>query len=491
MSEEQKDGIVTRREVLKMAGVAGVGLLASACVAQQPLVVEKVVTVEVAKEGEAPEAEQVAESPGMASATVEGALWILEQKDFHPDYNEYIRHEITVYAAEHDWPLDISYIAGFASGTGEVEKIAAAVQAGNPPDLVLHTFSVPQLRNLYVLQPVTDVVQKVEEVYGAAAPFLHQTMFLDEQWWAVPYHQRAGGGYYRRDVFDAAGIDVQAIRQYPDLAEACLAATDPDNGMYTWGITVNRSGDGNSLINRVKTGWGASWQDETGQYITTNSPEMIEAMNFIKDIYTNEKWVPMLPPGVLAWNDISNNEAFLGGVIGYTQNAGTMYAKAVIDKNPVAELINYHKQCGGPVNQEFEVIGGKNWYVLRGAKNTQASKQLILEFTANLERMNTMLASSPAYAVPAYTNLWEMSEFVANFEPAYQIKSAALDASGINATEWPGPPSAALVAIDEGGIWNDMVNAILTGTAVEDAVKEAHDRMVLVFQEFGLPGEKT
>jgi multiple sugar transport system substrate-binding protein len=489
MSEEQKDGIVTRREVLKMAGVAGVGLLASACVAQQPMVVEKVVTVEVAKEGE-----QVAEAgaePAMVSATVEGALWVLEQKDFHPDYNEYIRREITAYAAEHDWPLDISYIAGFASGTGEVEKIAAAVEAGNPPDLVLHTFSVPQLRNLYVLQPLTDVVEKVEEVYGPAAPFLRLNDFLDEQWWVVPYHQRSDGGWYRRDIFDAAGIDVQAIRLYTDLAEATLQVSDPANEIFGWGMTVNRSGDANYLINRVKTGWGAGWQDETGQYITTNSPEMIEAMNFIKDIYTNEKWTPMLPPGVLAWNDTSNNEAYLGGVLAYTQNAGTVYAKAQIDKNPIGEVTNFHNPCGGPVNQEFTALGSKNWYVLRGAKNTEASKQLILEFTANLERMNTMLASSPAYAVPAYTNLWEMSEFVANFEPAYQIKSAALDASGINATEWPGPPSAALVAIDEGGIWNDMVNAILTGTAVEDAVKEAHDRMVLVFQEFGLPGEKT
>jgi ABC-type glycerol-3-phosphate transport system substrate-binding protein len=199
----------------------------------------------------------------------------------------------------------------------------------------------------------------------------------------------------------------------------------------------------------------------------------------------------MLPPGVLAWNDISNNEAYLGSKIGYTQNAGTVYAKGIIDKNPVADVTNYHKQCGGPVNQEFEAIGGKNWYLLRGAKNTEASKQLVLEFTANLERMDAMLASSPAYALPAYTNLWEMSEFVSNFEPAYQGKTAALDTSGIDASPWPGPPSAALVALEESGIWNDMVNATLTGTEVETAVKDAHDRMVVVFQEFGLPGEKT
>ena len=79
----------------------------------------------------------------------------------------------------------------------------------------------------------------------------------------------------------------------------------------------------------------------------------------------------------------------------------------------------------------------------------------------------------------------------ADFEVAYQQKSAALDPSGIDATVYPGPPSAAMDGINEGGIWNDMVNALLTGTPVEDAVAEAHDRMVLVFQEFGLPGEEA
>jgi multiple sugar transport system substrate-binding protein len=349
---------------------------------------------------------------------------------------------------------------------------------------------VPQLRNLYIVQPASDVVEQIEAVFGLAAPFLKQVHYLDGQWWLVPYHQRAGGGYYRRDVFDAAGIDVQQIRQYDHLAEAALEASDPDNEMYGWGITVNRSGDGNSLINRVKTGWGAAWQDETGQFIRTNSPEMIEAMEFIKGVYTDPQYEPMLPPGILAWNDISNNEAYLGSKIAYTENAGTVYAQSVVDQNPVSPVTNFLKPPGGPVIQEFHTLGSKNWHFMRGAKNTAAAKQLVLEFTANLDRYDAMLASSPAYALPAYTDLWEMSAFIQTSEIALQAKNSALDPSGINVGPHPGPPSAAMSAIDEGGIWNDMVNSIMTGTDVAEAVADAHDRMILVFQEFGLPGEE-
>ncbi len=417
-------------------------------------------------------------------------FWVVTAKDFHPDYNVFVREAITEYAEEQGWPLEIADAAGFASGSGEIEKLAASVQAGDPPDLVLHTFSATQVHNLGIVQPVSDLVAEVEEVFGKAAPYLYQTLILDEAWQVVPYHQRAGGGYYRRDVFDEAGIDLQEIRTLAETREACLAASRPDEEIYGWGLTPNRSGDGNGIINRIKTGYGAGWQDETGQYVRTNSPEMIEAMNFLKETYLDEKFAPMLPPGILAWNDISNNEAYLGGVIAYTHNAGTVFAKAVIDENPVADLTNYHKPPGGPANLEFFTVGAKNWYLIQGAKNPDAARQLIRDFTTDLDRMNIMLASSPAYAIPAYTNLWDMSEFIQGYEVALQQKDAALDPSGIDAGLWPGPPSPAMDAIWESGAFNDMVNAILTGTPVDEAVATSHDRMVLIFKEFGLPGEE-
>jgi len=430
-----------------------------------------------------------AEGGGEAAPAAEaGRLWVILDIDFHDTYNEYTETELVEYAAEQGWKLELADSQGFAAGSGETERLSAAVQAGDPPDLVRHTLSAELLHSLDITQPVSDIVAEIEAVYGAAAPFLAQTKIFEDEWWSVPYHQRAGGGYYRKDAFEGAGIDIQSIRTYDALREACLEVSTPE--LYGWGITINRSGDGNSIIQRIKCGWGAGWQDETGQYIRTNSPEMIEAMNFIKDLYLDEQWAPMLPPGVLAWNDISNNEAFQGEVIAYTENAGTVYAKAVADGLPVAEKTGYLAPPGGPVNQEFNTIGSKDWFIMKGAQNTDAARQTIIDLTADLGRMDAMLESSPAYAVPGYTNLWEMSEYTQSNEMSLQIKPAALDDSGINAGAWPGPPSAALTAIENSGIWNDMVNAFVTGTPVEEAVATAHERMVLVFQEFGLPGEE-
>lgn len=473
---------LSRRSFLRLAGGA-IGVTALAACAPP-----------AAAPAAAPAAPEAAEAAATAAPAAESMvdsahpLWVILDIDFHDTYNEYTQKELTDYVAAQGWAFELADSQGFAAGSGETERLSAAVQAGDPPDLIRHTLSAELLHSLDITQPVSDVVAEIEAVYGAAAPFLQQTKIFDGEWWSVPYHQRTGGGYYRKDVFEAAGIDIQSIRTYDKLREATLAVSTDE--LFGWGITINRSGDGNSIIQRVKCGWGAGWQDETGQFIRTNSPEMIDAMNFIKDTYLDPQWAPMLPPGVLAWNDISNNEAFQGEVIAYTENAGTVYAKAVKDGLPVAEKTGYLAPPGGPVNQEFNTIGSKDWYILKGAHNTEAAKQVIHDLTADLDRMDAMLASSPAYAVPAYTNLWEMSEYTQSNEMSLQVKPAALDASGINAGAWPGPPSAALTAVENSGIWNDMVNAFITGTPVEEAVATAHDRMVLVFQEFGLPGEE-
>ncbi|MEZ4622443.1 MAG: hypothetical protein R2867_44040 [Caldilineaceae bacterium] len=236
------------------------------------------------------------------------------------------------------------------------------------------------------------------------------------------------------------------------------------------------------------TGYGAGWQDETGQYINANTPEMIEAMNFIKDTYLDEAWAPMLPPGVLAWNDISTTKPSrrsyrLHGKCGNRLCQGSGRCLPVAEKTAIWRL---------PADLSIKNL--THWqqrlaYSVRVPRTLRTqSRQFSPSPPIWTEWMLCWLL--PAYALPAYTNLWDMSEYTQSNEMSLQVKPAALDDSGIIAGQWPGPPSPALTAIENSGIWNDMVNAFITGTPVEEAVATAQERMVQVFKEFDLPGEK-
>ena len=86
----------------------------------------------------------------------------------------------------------------------------------------------------------------------------------------------------------------------------------------------------------------------------------------------------MLPTGWAAWTDTGNNEAFLAGILALTQNAGTMYAKAVLDEVPFADQIDY---LPNPLrlsdNKPVDQLGGVLLHVIEGSKNKDASYDLI------------------------------------------------------------------------------------------------------------------
>jgi multiple sugar transport system substrate-binding protein len=355
----------------------------------------------------------------------------------------------------------------------------------------MHSLGITELRQSYSLEAVTGIVQTITEKWGSTAARQKNDLYTDDQWWAVPYFQRSDGGWFQRPAFEDAGIDIHSVRTYTDLWEACLEVSDPGKELYGWGTTINRSGDGDWFRNRVQHGWGAYKQDESGKFVTFDSPEMVEAMTVMTDIYTNPKWEPMMPPGVLAWTDGSNNEAYLAGKLAYTQNGGTVYGKAILDNNPIKDITGFHAPAGGPVNEEFNSLSANNWMILRGARNWDAARATILHFMLELENQDSVFSNAPGFCLPAYERLWKESTFIPTNPTAAEQEKVARDPSGVIPSQYPGPAqNPAMASAGSAGLENDMVADILRGTPVAEAVKTCHERFVAIFKEFGLPGEK-
>jgi len=336
---------------------------------------------------------------------------------------------------------------------------------------------------------VSDIVKDNVSQYGALTPRMNKDTSVDGEYYGVPFHVRSDGGWARKDIFDAAGIDITKIELYDDLREACLSVSDPTKEVWGWGITCNRGGDGAYLIERILNGWGATWADETGQYVTIDSPEAVTAVKWLVDTYTNPKWEKMLPPGVLSWTDPSNNEAYLGGKVAYTQNAGTVYANAVVNNNPVAPKTLYDVPKGGPALKSFNGLGGMSWLKVANGKNPEAADEMIRHFFTD-DVLRGVYKAAPSYAVPAYEKMWDWEE-ITSVQQSIAQKRAALDPAGWNGLAYPGPSTPQIGAVDTSNVHTDMVASVLTGAATaEEAVKQAAQRSVEIFKEFGAPGTK-
>ena len=258
--------------------------------------------------------------------------------DYHPDHNLFIEKKVREFAAMMGYPLDFSTVAAFTGTANIGQKLTAAVQAGDSPDCLTHTEATSTLRFLDVLEDVDDlqkaIIKDFGEVYGSARAL----SLVDGKYYAVNHFSRAGGYWFREGPFKAAGIDPRKeLTDFDTLREALLKASQPEKESWGWGITANRSGDGEATVRDAILLRGGQLNDEDGQIVLLNTPPYrdyaVAGLTYLQEVYTDARWARMVPTGVGAWTDPSNNEAYLAGKVFFTSNGGTMFAKAVFDKS--------------------------------------------------------------------------------------------------------------------------------------------------------------
>jgi multiple sugar transport system substrate-binding protein len=208
----------------------------------------------------------------------------------------------------------------------------------------------------------------------------------------------------------------------------------------------------------------------------------------MSDTYLNPKYEKMLPPGVNSWTDPSNNEAFIAGTLAYTNNAGTMYAKAQFDKVPFADQIRVIPMPqGGKDVKPLEGAGAARFNLFTGVKNKDASYAMMAYLLAP-EQMRPLYKTSTGYVVPVWQKQWD-DPIVQADENNKRFQKVAWREPQFLGVSHPAPPSPATDAVSRQNLATDMMGQVLKGKKVEDAVKEMHDRAVKIFKEFGLKGE--
>lgn len=418
---------------------------------------------------------------------INGTFGVIQQKDWNPIHNEFLRAEVTAFAKEQGWPLNLSYEAGFTGGGNFNQKMAAAVSSGNGPDMVWGNYSSFTLWYLKTLQPIDDVMAYFVKQYGDVTPGAAPGNKIDGKWYAVPYFNRVGGWWARKSWYDAQKIDITTLKDFDQWKEAALAVSDPAKRMWGWGNTVNRSGDGE---NNVSTPWfeaGNRLTDETGQKVTFNTDLSIQAFDWIKDIYTNPKWQKMLPPGVNAWDDMGNNNAWNSGTIGFTSNAGTLFAAALKTVPQIGHDTFLNPQPAMPIGKKQALVGAggsSTFYLMANAKNPEAAKALMGHLMSKPIQLK-LFETSQGYVVPGYTWGWDTQPIVTCPNNVALIMKENL--FNPNAFAWfqPAPnPLLWVQAVSDAVIFTDTMAAILKGQATKDAVADGQKKIEDLVKKF-------
>jgi multiple sugar transport system substrate-binding protein len=126
--------------------------------------------------------------------------------------------------------------------------------------------------------------------------------------------------------------------------------------------------------------------------VILNSPETEKALLFAKQLYEQ------MVPGVLAWNDASNNKAFLGNEIHWTNNSISIYVAATRDptKKEIAEDMDHAAWPVGPVGHPTELHVAQPLLTMSYTKYPQACKAL-MAFIMEADQYNKWLYASQGF----------------------------------------------------------------------------------------------
>jgi multiple sugar transport system substrate-binding protein len=104
--------------------------------------------------------------------------------------------------------------------------------------------------------------------------------------------------------------------------------------------------------------------------------------------------------GTVAWNDASNNKAFLAGEIHWTDNGISIYASSSANKDPslraIADDMDHAYWPIGPIGKPTEFNPVYPLLAMTYTKYPQACKAL-MAFMLDADQFNNWLASSQGY----------------------------------------------------------------------------------------------
>jgi multiple sugar transport system substrate-binding protein len=390
-------------------------------------------------------------------------VWLF--KSFVTDCNEIINKHIDQWAAERK--VDVEY--DWATFGDREQKFVAAIEAGNPPDVAEMNYQGP-MRYRPALRDVTKLAREIAGARGGLLPFADRQMQFNGQYYGIAHQTFGGGLHIRKDLVEAKGLKMPKVYD-PDMIDVAKKCQDPSKDLWGFGQTFNRCDDGNGFMQAILWNYGGSAWDKDGKpaLATTFMKQNLDALKFCVDTIKTHK---IQPPGVMGWNDVSNNESYLAGKLVATNNGASLYYAMVKKKHPLAEKTAVILAPGGP-GGAFGFSGAYNWGIFQKSKNAELAEDMI-RWVEDEKRFDEFMKASIGQAGPVYKSRADSAYW--KTDPNFEGMKA-----NILRSVWPGYPgpiTPAAIEVQAQYVLCDMAGRVVTGGLTpEAALKEAHGRI--------------
>src|SRR5260370_41320433 len=232
----------------------------------------------------------VVASVSAADAATEITLWTMrtveaQMANLREDVAEFEKQHPDVKVTIEAVPYNVVY-----------PKLAAAIQAGTPPNLFNN------IEAMVAVMHTKGLLEPVDEVIDGVGRDQFTKKYLDwvtagSKTWAIPDWALHQAVYYRKDLFAQKKLTVP--KSWGELLDVAKALNNPKDGMHGMGVPLGREFVGQQTVGAVMYSAGAYVYDPTTRkYVfDKNKDKAVRAVKFLVDLYKVAS-----PPASIDWS---------------------------------------------------------------------------------------------------------------------------------------------------------------------------------------------
>ncbi len=337
-------------------------------------------------------------------------------------------------------------------------RITSSIQSGAGPDLIMLFNNHPHLYKASLVD-MTDVAEEIGKAQGGWYKLASANCGSGGKYFSMPMALIGGMTAYRKSMFPNGAP--KTWDEYRAAGKALKAKGTPIGQSFGQSF-----GDPPTFAYPLLWSFGGAELDSSGK-VALNSKETVEAVKWMTGA-----WKDSFDEGGLAWDDASNNRAFLAGTICSTLNGASIYIEAsrkpdqykTADGMPLKDDIFHGPLPAGPKGQ-FGMHTFTSHALPSYSKNQKAAKDL-LRFIHKSENYDQWFSSGLGFYTPGTANwethdLWKKDPIMAPY--------AVAGKQGLTPGH-PGEPNAKAAEVLTKYLIGNMFASAIKGQAAEAAV---------------------
>lgn len=448
------------RRVLGLV-LSGVIVMSAAGCSQQPELAKTPQTETAAKDGQ-----QAASSEEAKPSEVSGSIEIWSMLTQQERADEFQKLAETYMENHPGTTVNITVMPW----SGALDKIVAAIIAGNAPDIMVTGTGYPQsLAGTGGLLELSDLVAEV----GGEDAFISTSLSVqgayEDGLYSVPLYITPYVAYYRQSWLDDAGI-TKLPETWEEYYDMCKAVTDPSKDRYGFAIPL---GD--------LHGWKTIWSflqandvdiinvDDSGEWFIDLDEESRAAMVETYD-YLYKLVKDCAPEGTVSYTQTNVREMVAGGTVMSRIDTPEIYYTLQTVAPDEIDDVSYFK-----APKRKRIGSGQGWVGL--SISSKGNTALATDFVKYLYTGDTLVdfyLSYPYAMFPAKAELFSNTEYQENLPDTLKkmVPDMALDilsnSTGLGMANGPFPGAGEFES--QSILGNGLIKMLSEGYTADEAV---------------------